>query len=337
MALLPTRDAITNSSTTNAAQKTNLGDQRDFLAELLGTDSSDKAAARVALGSASTTRELTNVTSASSVNLTTLGDAVANITGVSAITGFVLSTGQTADIVFAAATPLTYNATTNPIIGGASITAGAGDTAQLFYDGTTLRYLDYVRASGAPIAGGFSIASSAEVIARTNNTKAVSPLGLADISVLAPLQTPISGTSVDFLSIPSWAKQIVVMVSGISVSGTSDIIVQIGTSSGPETSGYVGGGSRHAPTGSPYTAFSSGFNLSAGSGVAAAALYGSITLDLMSPNVWAGGGQVANPSAGQSISLTGVKTLSGTLDRVRVTTLGGTDTFDLGTISIKYS
>lgn len=53
MATLPTRSAITSSSTTNAQQKVNFGDQRDFIAELLGTDSSDKAAARALLGSAS--------------------------------------------------------------------------------------------------------------------------------------------------------------------------------------------------------------------------------------------------------------------------------------------
>ena len=50
MATLPTRSAITDGTTTNAQQKTNLGDQRDFIADLLGTDSSDKAAARAALG-----------------------------------------------------------------------------------------------------------------------------------------------------------------------------------------------------------------------------------------------------------------------------------------------
>lgn len=32
----------------------------------------------------------------------------------------------------------------------------------------------------------------------------------------------------------------------------------------------------------------------------------------------------------------GGKTLSGTLDRVRITTVNGTDTFDAGTINIMY-
>jgi hypothetical protein len=33
---------------------------------------------------------------------------------------------------------------------------------------------------------------------------------------------------------------------------------------------------------------------------------------------------------------TGDVTLSGTLDRLRVTTVGGTDTFDAGTVNILY-
>ncbi|MES2910633.1 MAG: hypothetical protein V4718_04555 [Pseudomonadota bacterium] len=50
MTTLPTRAAIIDPATTNAEQKTNIGDQRDFIAEMLGTDSSNKAAARELLG-----------------------------------------------------------------------------------------------------------------------------------------------------------------------------------------------------------------------------------------------------------------------------------------------
>ncbi|MCW7541876.1 hypothetical protein OOT46_29185 [Aquabacterium sp. A7-Y] len=50
MAQLPTEAALTGASTTNAQQKGNFAALRQFLAELLGTDSADKAAARAALG-----------------------------------------------------------------------------------------------------------------------------------------------------------------------------------------------------------------------------------------------------------------------------------------------
>ena len=50
MATLPTASQLTSVSTTAAQQKTNFTNWRDYCAELLGTDSSDKAAARTTLG-----------------------------------------------------------------------------------------------------------------------------------------------------------------------------------------------------------------------------------------------------------------------------------------------
>jgi len=55
-----------------------------------------------------------------------------------------------------------------------------------------------------------------------------------------------SGTSIDFTSIPSWVKSITVMFSAVSTSGTSDVIVRLGTGGSPETSGYVGSVARDA-------------------------------------------------------------------------------------------
>ncbi len=50
MALLPTESSLTSASTTSAQQKLNFSALRNFLADLLGTDSADKQAARVAMG-----------------------------------------------------------------------------------------------------------------------------------------------------------------------------------------------------------------------------------------------------------------------------------------------
>jgi len=49
-----------------------------------------------------------------------------------------------------------------------------------------------------------------------------------------------SGTSIDFTGIPSWVKRITVMFDGVSVSGTSRVMVQLGDSGGVETTGYTG-------------------------------------------------------------------------------------------------
>lgn len=50
MATLPTSASLTGAGTTNAQQKLNLAALRDFMADLLGTDSGDDPAARDALG-----------------------------------------------------------------------------------------------------------------------------------------------------------------------------------------------------------------------------------------------------------------------------------------------
>jgi len=50
-----------------------------------------------------------------------------------------------------------------------------------------------------------------------------------------------SGTSIDFTAIPAWVERITVMFQGVSTSGTSFVLVQLGTGSTTyTTSGYLG-------------------------------------------------------------------------------------------------
>jgi len=152
------------------------------------------------------------------------------------------------------------------------------------------------------------------------------------------LATPVattSGTSIDFTSIPSWVKRITVMFSGVSTTGTSVLCIQIGTSSGVETAGYasaynnLGGGAAGTTT--------AAFGLV--TGPVAAYLYSGIaTLVLLnaSTNSWALSSQLAAP-AGPGLDFgAGSKSLAAVLDRVRLTTLGGANTFDAGSINIMY-
>ena len=142
-----------------------------------------------------------------------------------------------------------------------------------------------------------------------------------------------SGTSIDFTGIPSWVKRITVMFSGVSTSGTSNYLVQLGDSGGFETSAYVGQVS--IVTGGINTlSFSSGFLLTQQTSSAAFTYSGAMTITLLGNNNYVetslvGGGGGVNFGAGS-------KTLSDTLTQVRITTVNGTDTFDAGTINIMY-
>jgi hypothetical protein len=156
----------------------------------------------------------------------------------------------------------------------------------------------------------------------------------------APVQASTSGTSIDFTSIPSWVKRITVMFNGVSTSSTSAKIIQLGDSGGVETSGYIGTGTVVGNGSGTSTAMSSGFFASQAS-AATDVLSGQATISLLdsATNTWAYSGVFGQSTATAIIYWSGgAKALSGTLDRVRITTVGSpaTDTFDLGSINIMY-
>jgi hypothetical protein len=124
------------------------------------------------------------------------------------------------------------------------------------------------------------------------------------------------------------------MFDGVSLSGTSAFLIQLGDSGGVETTGYSGGGGRFSTTGYVGTNFTAGFGLN---NTTAAALYsGIIIIANITSNTWSMQGTLG-ASATETLAITaGSKTLSGTLDRIRVTTVNGTDTFDAGSINILY-
>jgi hypothetical protein len=70
-------------------------------------------------------------------------------------------------------------------------------------------------------------------------------------------------TSIDFTGIPSWAKRITVMFSGVSTNGSSNPIVQIGDSGGIEATGYTGS-TGYSGVGSGANSYSTGFFLNIG-------------------------------------------------------------------------
>lgn len=144
-----------------------------------------------------------------------------------------------------------------------------------------------------------------------------------------------SGSSVDFTSIPSWVKRITVMFQGVSTNGTSNVIVQLGAGS-VTTSGYSGYNARFGAASNAYTALSSGFLLENANSATTTAV-GALTLVNITGNTFVCTGMTTNSgSANESAVVSGSIALSGTLDRVRITTVGGTDTFDAGTINILY-
>jgi hypothetical protein len=163
----------------------------------------------------------------------------------------------------------------------------------------------------------------------------VTPTMLSQPLTLATSQATTSGTSIDFTGIPSWAKRITVLLNGVSTNGTSNPLIQIGAGS-VANSGY-NGFSAAAVAGSATAAgtYTSGFGILSGS--AGHALYGTMTLLHVGSNVWLASHVVGiGPSGNVLVGGGGNLTLSGALDRIRLTTVNGTDTFDAGSANIMY-
>jgi hypothetical protein len=144
-----------------------------------------------------------------------------------------------------------------------------------------------------------------------------------------------SGTSIDFTSIPSWVKRITVMFSGVSTSSTSVLQFQLGAGS-VTTSGYSSAGGNFNNANNTGVANGSTGVYIINSGNPANTYFGQAVFTTLGSNIWIVSGVYGVGSATNVVAFGGGITLSGTLDRVRITTVNGTDTFDAGSINILY-
>jgi len=151
---------------------------------------------------------------------------------------------------------------------------------------------------------------------------------------LATAVASTSGTAIDFTGIPSWVKRITVMLNEVSTSGANNILIQIGDSGGIENTGYVStsvttdsaGGSAGVSRTDGYVILYNSSSLSNSGLVQIANISGNIWIEshsckISTLNILGGGGS---------------KTLSDTLDRIRVTTVGTTNEFAGGSVNIMY-
>jgi len=148
------------------------------------------------------------------------------------------------------------------------------------------------------------------------------------------VQNSTSGTSIDFTGIPSGTKRITVMFNGVSTNGSSIVQVQIGSGS-VTTSGYAGSASGlgGATTTNLYT---SGLVLFTNNESASAVRVGQAVLTLVSGNIWSMTANIGLTNIATTCLGSSVVTLGGVCDRVRITTVNGTDTFDAGSVNILY-
>jgi hypothetical protein len=162
-----------------------------------------------------------------------------------------------------------------------------------------------------------------------SEAKKVLPINLATLLTLGTAQATTSGTSFDFTGIPTNTKIIYMMLDQVSLSGTDELLVQIGDSGGLETTNYDSvSGTRALEVTS-----TSGFIIK--DAIAAASVSGIIILQLCdNSNTWVSSHNV-NRNANAPVFGAGRKQLSATIDRLRLLATGA-NTFDGGQVNIMY-
>jgi hypothetical protein len=190
--------------------------------------------------------------------------------------------------------------------------------------------LDLPATSGTVVVGSSAVSAAGQIPFSTNGTT-YTPTA----KIVSDTAKSATSTSVDFTGIPSWVKRVTIMFNGVSGSGTSNFLVQIGSGSVTAT-GYS---SMSARAGVAFTgvATSSTAGFIAIINANTNTLSGQMIISLQNNNTW-------TQSSGFYLSGTdnvvwggGISpALGGALDRVRITTVNGTDTFDAGTINILY-
>ncbi|MGR9420673.1 hypothetical protein [Rhizobium leguminosarum] len=236
-------------------------------------------------------------------------------------------------------------------------TATAGKLKKYLFDGSSDRLLetidittgmltlpDYVSGtvqdlSFAPSAAPTKKAQfdNSAITAGQTRTISVPDRNLTLGVTVAPKVTLPAAAAVDFTGIPAGIRRVTLDLDAISTNGTAGIVIQLGTSSGPETTGYVGG---YVNTSNSGTGANIGPSSSLQLGIPIASsdvITGRISLELIdvANNKWLAFGLAAGTVTARFFVMSGSKALSAALDRIRLTTTGS-DTFDAGSATISW-
>jgi len=191
--------------------------------------------------------------------------------------------------------------------------------------------------SSVVISGDTSgtVTVAAPAVAGSNTLTLQAATATNAVNTLATAVASTSGTSIDFTGLPSWIKRITVMFNGVSLNGSSSILIQLGTGSTTyTTTGYVGGGARFGASSVASATFTTGFALN--NSTAASLIGGNVTITNVTGNTWSASGMCGETS-GEFMCMTGGSiALAALLTAVRITTVNGTDTFDAGSVNILY-
>jgi len=236
-----------------------------------------------------------------------------------------------------------YSSITNSVFAaGITTVTLANDSGSLDAGLSLVAYgLPSVTNSSLPVAsttvrGIVELATDAEAQAGLDTARALTAANMKAAQIqLGTAVTLTTQTSVDFTGIPSWAKRITVMFTGVSTNGTSPPILQFGDSGGIETTGYLGSAGVVGASTAASSLFTNGIGL-INAAAATVVMQGAVTLSLMTGTTWVASGVLTRSDSAGANLVGGSKATSAALDRIRLTTSGGTDQFDAGSVNISW-
>jgi hypothetical protein len=138
-----------------------------------------------------------------------------------------------------------------------------------------------------------------------------------------------SGSTVEFTGIPSWSRKITIMFNNLSPTNSDNLLIQLGTSSSYETTGYFCSSTRCAGSVSTVT-YSNSFGIQLASGNDN--LCGNLILTTVSTNTWIASWTIGSSMTALTYFGGGSKTINSTLTRIQIALT--TPTFDGGSVNI---
>ena len=189
--------------------------------------------------------------------------------------------------------------------------------------------------TGNPTAVTQSANDNSTRIATTAYADAAASAAATNSFVSVGSVATTSGTSKDFSGIPSTAKRVVLILQGVSLSGTALLRIQLGTSGGAVTSGYVSTGSVISAAVAT-SAATAGFEIYNDAPNAGYSVSGAIIFHHLGSNIWVATSTVGWGGVACTSTLGGYIALGGTLTQLRLTSTNGSDTFDAGSANVFY-
>lgn len=235
-----------------------------------------------------------DIASAATTPLAAVLNGYARITGTTGISSFGdAPVGAVCDVLFEGSLDISPSADILLPGDGAGISTRPGDTALFRREATGWRCMRYSRAGGLPL------------------------LGIRNASIALT-----SGTAHVVSGIPSWARRIEINLSNIRKTGSAAVQLRIGSSSGLQDSGYLGGFGVLSATPSA-NAISNGIQLVTAS--ASGRRHGKIILTCINfgAGIWSYHGCFWDTAATLGSVTIGTVVASGELDRVGLVALDG--------------